>query len=168
MRLPRQEYWSGCHFLLQGIFLTQGLNLSLLLCRQILYHWATWEAPREDIQMVNKQWRCSTSIAIREKQIKITMLYHFTLAWIAIIKNKAEWNSVGHSCPTGLVLSTSLPGQCTAGEGQWGWASTHLKAPAPARVDGTAPLKCQWVERSKDSSLPPSLLINLWFSPRGP
>ena len=31
----RQEYWSGFHFLLQGIFLTQGLNLSLLH----LLHW---------------------------------------------------------------------------------------------------------------------------------
>ena len=28
----------GGHFLLQGIFLTQGLNLSLLHCRQSLYH----------------------------------------------------------------------------------------------------------------------------------
>ena len=28
----------GCHFLLQGIFQTQRLNLGLLLCRQILYH----------------------------------------------------------------------------------------------------------------------------------
>ena len=28
----------GCHFLLQGLFLTQGSNLSLLHCRQILYH----------------------------------------------------------------------------------------------------------------------------------
>ena len=27
----------GCHALLQGIFLTQGLNLGLLHCRQILY-----------------------------------------------------------------------------------------------------------------------------------
>ena len=26
MEFPRQEYWSGCHFLLQGIFLTQGPN----------------------------------------------------------------------------------------------------------------------------------------------
>ena len=26
----RQEYWSGCHFLLQGIFLTQGWNPHLL------------------------------------------------------------------------------------------------------------------------------------------
>ena len=33
------------HFLLQGICLTQGLNLSLLHCRQILYLWATREAP---------------------------------------------------------------------------------------------------------------------------
>ena len=28
----------GCHALLQGIFLTQGSNLSLLHCRQILHH----------------------------------------------------------------------------------------------------------------------------------
>ena len=34
---PRQEYWSGLHFLLQGIFPTRGLNLLLLL--------DTWEAP---------------------------------------------------------------------------------------------------------------------------
>ena len=27
----------GCHFLLQGIFLTQELNLGLLHCRKILY-----------------------------------------------------------------------------------------------------------------------------------
>ena len=30
MGFPRQEHWSGCHFFLQGIFPTQGLNLSLL------------------------------------------------------------------------------------------------------------------------------------------
>ena len=33
MGFPRQEYNSGLHFLLQGIFLTQGLNSSLLLER---------------------------------------------------------------------------------------------------------------------------------------
>ena len=30
VEFSRQEYWSRCHFLLQGIFLTQGLNLCLL------------------------------------------------------------------------------------------------------------------------------------------
>ena len=28
----------GCHFLLQGIFLTQGLNMGFPNCRQMLYH----------------------------------------------------------------------------------------------------------------------------------
>ena len=37
MGFPRKEYWSGCHFLLQAILLTQGLNLRLLLGRWILY-----------------------------------------------------------------------------------------------------------------------------------
>ena len=32
------EWGVGSHFLLQGIFLTQGSNLGLLLCRWILYH----------------------------------------------------------------------------------------------------------------------------------
>ena len=37
----------SCHFLLRGIFPTQGLNLCLfclLHWRWILYHWATWES----------------------------------------------------------------------------------------------------------------------------
>ena len=38
MEFSRQKYWSSCHSLLQGIFPTQGLNLGLLHCRQILYH----------------------------------------------------------------------------------------------------------------------------------
>ena len=37
MGFTRQEYGWGCHFLLQGIFSTQGPNPGLLHCRQILY-----------------------------------------------------------------------------------------------------------------------------------
>ena len=43
MGFSRQDAGVGRHALLQGIFLTQGLNLRLLRCRQILYHWV----PRE-------------------------------------------------------------------------------------------------------------------------
>ena len=46
MGFSRQQYWTGCDFLLQGIFPTQGLNLHLLLGRWVLYHWATREAPK--------------------------------------------------------------------------------------------------------------------------
>ena len=38
VEFSRQEYWKSCHFLLQGIFLTQRLNLGLLHFRQIPYH----------------------------------------------------------------------------------------------------------------------------------
>ena len=35
---PGKNTGVGCHALLHGIFLTQGSNLGLLHCRQILYH----------------------------------------------------------------------------------------------------------------------------------
>ena len=42
--VPGKNTGVGRHFLLQGTFLTRRLNSCLLLSRQILYHWATWEA----------------------------------------------------------------------------------------------------------------------------
>ena len=42
-----------CHFLLWLIFSMQGSNPYLLHCRQILYHWATWEAPSCFIAPIN-------------------------------------------------------------------------------------------------------------------
>ena len=45
---PGKNTGVGCHFLLQGIFPTQGLNLSLLClphCRGILYLLSPWKSP---------------------------------------------------------------------------------------------------------------------------
>ena len=61
MDSPGKNIGVGCHFLLQGIFLTQGSNPSLLHCRWILYHWATREA----------QWRVLQQLEIAS-----------TLSWI--------------------------------------------------------------------------------------
>ena len=41
MGCSRQEYWRGCHALLQGIFPTQGLNPHLLR----LLHWRAGSSP---------------------------------------------------------------------------------------------------------------------------
>ena len=43
----------GSHSLLQGIFLTQGLNLDLPHCRQILYHLSQQRSPNTSLTHAN-------------------------------------------------------------------------------------------------------------------
>ena len=57
MGFPRQEYWSGLLFFLQGIFPIQGWNLGLLHCRKILYCWDTREAPFPFLSTLFNSWK---------------------------------------------------------------------------------------------------------------
>ena len=60
---PGNSTGVGCHALLQGIFLTQGLNPGLLHCRQILYCLSHQGSPASlQISIVNKNVRESKNL----------------------------------------------------------------------------------------------------------
>ena len=48
---PGKNPGVGCHALLQGVFPSQGSNLGLLHCRQILYHLSHYSAIRKNERM---------------------------------------------------------------------------------------------------------------------
>ena len=84
---PGKNTAVGCHSLLQGIFLTQGLNLGLQNCRQILYHMCH-EKPSWHIDGKKYTKRCSASLFISEMQIKIR--YHCTPLRMAKIERTGQ------------------------------------------------------------------------------
>ena len=93
MAFSRQECWSGYPFHSPGIFPAQGLNLSLLRCRQIFTFWATREA------------QCSAA-PWKSHFLKVAWR---TWLWVAqmgtVNSSRLEWNILGLES-----LCVSLPG----------------------------------------------------------
>ena len=76
----------GCHFFLQGIFLTQGSNLCplyFLHCRQVLYHWATWETHINSISCLLHVFITYLAPVLTVDSLKAGSVSHFTLySWL--------------------------------------------------------------------------------------
>ena len=64
---PGKNTGAGCRFRLLGVFLTQGLNQSLLNWRRILYHCVTY---CEVNQMTDGAWKASSSESQRPEDWK--------------------------------------------------------------------------------------------------
>ena len=81
---PGKNTGVGCHFLFQGIFLTQGLNPGFLHCRRMLYLWATgiWKVKVKVDQLCLTL--CETVDYSRPGSSVHGMLQARTLEWVAI------------------------------------------------------------------------------------
>ena len=163
---PGKNTGVGCHFLLQGIFLTKGSSVGLLHCRQILYHWATGEAHND-----------------------LSHIYSFRVG----ILHLGDFAPEGHSCRCcyqhhwGEVLLTCdrwrpEPGCCCISYDAWDSLVTQLPNPTcqprqaekprlgirPVSFSATreAALELGSSVASIQSEAPPIKL--LWFPPSSP
>ena len=103
---PGKDTGAGCHALLQGVCLTQGSNLSLLHCRQILYRWATkWVN-----EMKPKKWMKGLLNASQDAWKKITCPWGKEGRTDRSISS-VQFSSVAQSCPTLCdPMNRSTPG----------------------------------------------------------
>ena len=126
----------GCHSLFHRIFLTQGSNLCLLHCRQILYHWATGEAQVGYFFFFN--WRIIP--------LQNFAVFCQTSTWLS-----HRWTPVLYSQSVQFsrsVVSDSLPPH----------ESKHARPPCPSPSPGVHSDSCpssQWCHPAISSSVVP-------------
>ena len=140
----------GCHFLLQGIFLTQGLNLVNLHCGQILYRLSHQGSPSIQLSSVAQSYptlcdpmnRSTPGLPVHHQLLEFTQTHDHHVHGIkwchpAISSSVIPFSS----CPQSLPASESFPmSQLFA----WGGQSIGVSALAsflPKNTQDWSPLE---------------------------
>ena len=98
----------GCHFLLQGIFLTQELNPGLLHCRQIL-HQLSYKGSSFDCVDHNKLWKVLKEIGIPDHlTCLLRNLYASQEVTVRTLHGITDWFQTGKGVCQGYMLSPYL------------------------------------------------------------
>ena len=90
--------WVGFRFLLQEIFPTQGWNLGLLHCRQILYRWTTREAQIQIHRLgfflsLSVPWRASLVAQLIQNPRAMRETCVWSLGWEGLLEKGQDTHS---------------------------------------------------------------------------
>ena len=83
------------HFLLQKFFPIQESNSCVLHYRQILYHWATWEAPYSMYMLVYR-WQVVHMTSVNEMLLKNLKKNTLFRAVLGLQQNSEEDTEISH------------------------------------------------------------------------
>ena len=144
----------GCHFLLQGIFLTQGSNPGLLHCRQTLYHLSHQRSSGTGAPVIKSQR--GQGVAIKQAC------------------DHVYWTKPGAEfCGTKMTMWMTLLRQWDAGSaaernGQENWTFPTLSHPPPQDIhfiqSGEIGEMCSWQQWKHQQRPTHAEMDSIWFS----
>ena len=110
---PGKNTAVGCHFLLKGIFPTQGSNSRLLLCRQILYHLSHFRSSTLLLLLLKHTQKATVSWLKMLSQCSLHYQRKKMLKQEACTKNRYSSHGTVLKCKWGkvrsLITSSSKP-----------------------------------------------------------
>ena len=162
---PGKSTRVGCHSLLQGIFLTQGLNLGLLHCRRILYHLSYWRTRLIFYTLLKVKQRSGFQVSLKRPSLLLLLLSRFSRVWLCA--DPIDGSPPGSPVPE-ILQARTLEWVAISSSSAWKWKGkvkslSHVRLIAtPWTAGHQSPLPMGFSRQEYWSGLPlPSLKMPL-------